>query len=92
MTDRHPNMKIGCLVSECYYYQMHIQPTWSALSFLYRRVQLDPLLRKTSPVDGTGSGSGSGTGTSVIAPYRAKIMVAAFELPDLRKSHGYVGM
>lgn len=80
MMDQHPDMKIGCLISECYYYQMHIQPTWSALSFYYRRVQLDGLLRK------------AGDGSSVIAPYRAKIMAAAFELPDLRKSHGYVGM
>ena len=77
----HPQFRIDCLMSEGFYYQMHIQPTWSANSFYYKRIELDPFLRICgNPSD------------SVIAPFKAKVMISAFSSEQLAKCHGTVGM
>jgi type III protein arginine methyltransferase len=69
------------LVSDCFSYQMHSQPVMAALSFLYtvRDLSLRNLLC-THPA------------LLVVAPRRARIMTAAFQLHDLSVSHGAAGV
>lgn len=52
---KYPECRIACLMSECFYYQMSIQPTWSALAFYYKRIQLDPLLVVSNGESSVGS-------------------------------------
>jgi hypothetical protein len=68
--------KISALISECYYYQLHAQPTWQCLSFLYQRLSMNALLADNV----------------IIVPSRARVMAAAFMLEDLHVGHGQVGI
>ena len=67
---------IAALISECFYYQLHALPTWQALSFLYKRTELDSKLEPKALVLSGG----------------AFIMAAAVELTDLAGTYGQAGM
>lgn len=69
-------VKIAALISECFYYQLHALPTWQALSFLYRRTELDRQLEDNA----------------LVLPSGAFIMAAAVELTDLAGTYGKAGM
>jgi hypothetical protein len=68
-------VKIAALVSECFYYQLHALPTWQALSFLYKRTELDGQLQDNA----------------LVLPSGAFIMAAAVELTDLAGTYGKAG-
>eukprot|EP01042_Synura_sphagnicola_P003651 gene3651-4555_t len=68
-------LHISALVSECFYFQMHSQPTWQALSFHYTRRFFE--IRMCAD--------------AVVCPMKARVMVAAVELLDLAVSRGRVG-
>jgi hypothetical protein len=68
-------VKIAALISECFYYQLHALPTWQALSFLYKRTQLDEHLEDNA----------------LVLPSGAFIMAAAVELTDLAGTYGKAG-
>ena len=68
-------VKIAALVSECFYYQLHALPTWQALSFLYKRSELDGQLEDNA----------------LVLPSGAFIMAAAVELTDLAGTYGKAG-
>jgi hypothetical protein len=63
---------IHALLCECYFYQLHSQPTWAAISYLYMRNSLATFLAPDA----------------VVVPARAKIMCAAIHLPQLYRNHG----
>lgn len=66
--------KISILFCECFFYQLSSQPVWQALSYLYMRNTLQPLI----------------SSQTCIMPLRARVMCAALELPDLCRNHGFV--
>ena len=72
----HSPVTIAALVSECFYYQLHALPTWQAISFLYKRTELQNKLEKNA----------------LILPGRAYVMAAAIELTDLSGTYGKAGM
>eukprot|EP01041_Mallomonas_annulata_P004801 gene4801-9574_t len=65
-------VKIAALVSDCFYFQLHAQPTWQALRFLYTRRSYEDRLLKNA----------------IICPCRGRVMAMALELQDLIVSHG----
>lgn len=67
---------IAALISECFYYQLHALPTWQALSFLYKRTELESKLEPQA----------------LILPGGAFIMAAAVELTDLAGTYGKAEM
>ena len=67
---------IAALISECFYYQLHALPTWQALSFLYKRTELESKLEPQA----------------LVLPGGAFIMAAAVELTDLAGTYGKAGM
>ena len=67
---------IAALISECFYYQLHALPTWQALSFLYKRTELESKLEPKA----------------LVLPGGAFIMAAAVELTDLAGTYGIAGM
>ncbi len=91
---KHPEARLCCLLSECCYYQMHIQPTWSALSFYYKRLELDPLLVVSAQTPGAGAGAGAGANAAatMICPRQGRVMVAAVQCERLYRCHGPVGI
>lgn len=73
--------RIICLISECFFYQMSTQPVMSALSHFYSVCDVAQRnLRSSTPA------------RLLVAPLRAKVMTAGFELIDLRVSHGDAGV
>ena len=69
-------LMIAALISECFYYQLHALPTWQALSFLYKRTELESKLEPEA----------------LVLPGGAFIMAAAVELTDLAGTYGKAGM
>lgn len=69
-----PHGMINVLLCECYFYQLHSQPTWAAISYLYMRNSLASYIAPDA----------------LILPARAKIMCAAIHLPHLYRNHGLV--
>lgn len=67
-------LHVDALLSEVFCYQLHAQPTWQAVRFMYQvsatRAHLDS--------------------SSIVVPSAAHVMVAAFRLDDLGVSHGDV--
>jgi hypothetical protein len=63
------------VVSEGFYYQLHAQPTWQAICFLYQRTSLRGFLAENS----------------IVMPAKANVMIAAFDLTDLHIGHGQTG-
>jgi hypothetical protein len=70
--ESNANNMIHALLCECYFYQLHSQPTWAAISYLYMRNSLAPFLAPDA----------------IIVPAKAKIMCAAVHLPQLYRNHG----
>ena len=70
------SVMIAALISECFYYQLHALPTWQALSFLYKRTELNSKLEPNA----------------LVLPGGAFIMAAAVELTDLAGTYGKAGM
>lgn len=70
------SVMIAALISECFYYQLHALPTWQALSFLYKRTELNSMLEQYA----------------LVLPGGAFIMAAAVELTDLAGTYGKAGM
>ena len=70
-----PSIKICVLMSECFYYQLHALPTWQAISFLYKRTELNDYLEDNA----------------LILPGGARVMAAAIELVDLSGTYGKAG-
>ena len=75
VTPPPPSIKIRVLMSECFYYQLHALPTWQAISFLYKRTELNNFLEDNA----------------LILPGGARVMAAAIELTDLSGTYGRAG-
>ena len=69
-------VRIAALIGECFYYQLHALPTWQALSFLYKRTEMDEKLEESA----------------LVLPGGAYVMAAAIELTDLSGTYGNAGM
>jgi type III protein arginine methyltransferase len=74
MTSPPESIKISCLMSECYSYQLHALPLHQAISFYFQRKALKSAIDLSS----------------IIVPSSAKIMVAPIHLTDLQLPHGPV--
>jgi protein arginine N-methyltransferase 7 len=70
------NNSIDILLCECFFYQLHALPVRGALSFMYTRNSLYHKVKSDL----------------VTCPMRARVMMMAFELHDLKVSHGTAGM
>ena len=68
-------IEIHVILCECYFFQLHAQPTWQALSFL----------------DSVRSLRARCSKDVVICPCRARLMAVAVELGDLGVGRGMVG-
>lgn len=70
----HQEVKISCLMSECFYYQLHSMPLLQAVSFYYQRNSYQHELLPSA----------------LIMPFKAIVMVAPIQLTDLGSGHGSV--
>ena len=66
---------LSALICECFYFQLHAQPTWQAIRFLYTRVSFSSCI----------------SSKTIIIPSQARLMAAAFELKDFHIGHGNIG-
>lgn len=79
--DPLPQQSIAAVISECFSYQMAASPVMTALSFFY--CLHDISVRNRSCPNPT---------LLRVAPLRARVMTAGFQLDELRVSHGEAGI
>jgi hypothetical protein len=72
----HDSQVVCCVISECFQFQLSTQPTWRAVSFLYTVMSLRQNL--VGP-------------WAKICPCKAYVMAIPLSVPELHRSHGFVG-